>query len=50
MLADAKKRKRKFPYPCKSMKFNAKEIVLTTPLLKFYLSHGLKVTNVYWGM
>jgi hypothetical protein len=50
MIEDAKKLKREFPYSCKSMKFNAKAIVLTTPLLNFYLSIGLKVTNVYWGM
>jgi hypothetical protein len=50
MLDNAVKLKRKFPYTCKSMKFNAQNVVLTTPLLKFYLSRGLKVTNVYWAM
>ena len=50
MLADAKLRNRKFPYACKSLKFNANEVVLTTPLLKFYLSYGLVITKVHWAM
>ena len=50
VLYDAMKLKRKFPYTCKSMKFDAVDIVLTTPLLVFYLSWGLEVTNVHWAM
>lgn len=41
---------RKFPYECKSMKFNAENMILATPLLKYYLSLGLQVTNVHWAM
>ena len=50
ILADAQQMNRKFPYACKSLKFNAKEIVLTTPLLQFYLSLGMEVTFVHWAM
>ena len=50
VLNSAKKLNRKFPNTCKSMKYNAKNIILTTPLLKFYLSLGLEVANVHWAM
>ena len=40
----------KFPYKCMTLKWNAKSIILATPLLKFYLSIGMEASNIEWAL
>ena len=50
MLNQAKENKRSFPHTCLTLTYNADNFIVTTPLLKFYLSIGMKVTNVHWAL
>lgn len=45
----AERKKVKFPMEKQlGLTFNAKEIVLATPLLRYYLQNGLKVTRIHY--
>ena len=50
LLAQAKKNNRKFPYKCMSLTYNAKNFIVATPLLKFYMGIGMRVNKVHWAM
>ena len=40
----------KLPYKCMTLKWNSDGIILATPLLQFYLSIGLQVSNLQWAL
>ena len=40
----------KLPYKCMTLKWNADAIILTTPLLQFYLSIGMEISNLQWAL
>ena len=50
VLELSKAAKRTFPQEALTLTYNAKNIILATPLLKFYLSLGMKVSNLDWAM
>ena len=49
-LEMARARGIKFPYQAKTLTWNASGFIGTTPLLKFYLDLGMKLSNVRWAM
>lgn len=50
MLEKAKAKGRKFPQTQKTLSWNAKEYIGCTPLLRFYMNLGMKVTNIQWAL
>jgi hypothetical protein len=50
MLENAKLVGKKFPYECMTLVHNAKNQVLATPMIRFYLEIGMKITNVEWAI
>ena len=54
MLSDkmrelAKKANKEFPDITRTLTWNASDIVLTTPTIQFYLSLGMKISNLRWA-
>jgi hypothetical protein len=49
-LKTAKLLGREFPHSCLTMRHNKKQIILATPMLKFYLSLGMEATNMEWAL
>ena len=49
-LQMVKSRKEEFPLRPKTLTWNARGYVGCTPLLKFYMELGMKVTNIQWAL
>ena len=47
---EAQKRNEKFPQEFNTLTYNAKEIILTSPLIQFYQEIGMKISNVVWAI
>ena len=49
-LQMANERKIKFPFMAKTLTWNATEFIGCTPLLRFYLSLGMHLSNIRWAL
>ena len=49
-LEMANARKINFPFSAKTLTWNAKKFIGCTPLLRFYLSLGMKLSNIRWAL
>ena len=50
MLAAAKNKNLDFPISAKSLSWNSKAYIGCTPLLRFYMQLGMKISNVRWAL
>lgn len=50
ILKEARDRKKEFPLKAKTLCWNAIGFVGCTPLLKFYASLGMKISNLQWAL
>ena len=50
IVADAKAQNREFPRPALCLTWNAENFLAITPLLKFYLELGIKITKVHYAV
>ena len=46
----AKENGKDFPKETRTLTWNAKDIILTTPLIQFYTEIGMKVSNIRWAV
>jgi hypothetical protein len=49
-LESAKMLGREFPHKCLTMRHNKNQIILATPMLRFYLSLGMEASNIEWAL
>ena len=50
VLEEARKRNTSFPVSVKTLTWNAKSFIAVSPLLKFYMKLGMKISNVQWAL
>ena len=41
---------REFPYECRTLAWNASELIVISPLLKFYIDLGMRISKIYWAI